>query len=95
MYILSELADKDIQKLLKQSIIDFGLDQTEIYFTSLKDCLSLLSENPAMGSATDNIKSGYRRFVHQSHVIFYRNHEQNIFVVRILHKAMDIEKQFD
>ncbi|HDL00738.1 MAG TPA: type II toxin-antitoxin system RelE/ParE family toxin [candidate division Zixibacteria bacterium] len=80
MYVLSEFADKDIENFLKQSIMDFGLEQTEACFTSLKDC---------------HIKPGYRRFVYQSHVIFYRNHEQDIFVVRILHKAMDIEKQFD
>lgn len=55
----------------------------------------MLDENPAMGSMADDIKPGYRRFAHQSHMIFYRNHEQGIPIVRILHKAMDIEKQFD
>lgn len=94
MYILTKAASKDIEKILDRSVIDFGLDQTEIYFDSLKNCLMLLGENPAMGGAADDIKPGYRRFAHQSHVIFYRAHEQDILIVRLLHKAMDVRKQF-
>lgn len=36
MYILSEAASRDIEKLLERSVIDFGLEQTESYFASLK-----------------------------------------------------------
>lgn len=42
MYELSEAAGKDIEKLLERSVMDFGSAQTEIYFNSLKSCLTLL-----------------------------------------------------
>ncbi|NOZ09540.1 MAG: type II toxin-antitoxin system RelE/ParE family toxin [Gammaproteobacteria bacterium] len=95
MYELSEAAAKDIEQILQRSIVDFGLAQTEIYFHSLKTCLELLGENPGMGGGADDIRQGYRRFAHESHVIFYRASEQGILVVRILHKRMDANKHIE
>jgi len=95
MFILSNAANKDIEKLLEHSVLAFGVAQTEVYFNSLKRCLLSLAENPAMGHSAEDIKTGYRRFAHQSHVIFYQIQEKDIFIVRILYKAMDVDKQFD
>ena len=67
MYELSDAAAKDIENILDRSVVDFGLQQTELYYNSLKSCLELLGENPEMGSVADDIQPGYRRFAHQSH----------------------------
>lgn len=91
MYELSEAAARDIESILERSITDFGPTQTENYFQSLRNCLQLLDANPEMGGRVDEIRSDYRRFAHQSHVIFYRRTEQGIFIIRILHKHMDIK----
>ena len=48
-----------------------------------------------MGTDAVDIQIGYRRFSHQSHVIFYRINDGDVFIVRILHKRMDIDKHFD
>ena len=95
MYLLSEAASRDIEQLLERSVLDFGVNQTEIYFDSLKRCLALLAENAEMGLSADDIQIGYRRFPHQSHVIFYREQEVDILIIRVLHKSMDIENQFE
>ena len=39
---LSKAAAEDIDTLLDDSLINFGMDQTEQYFKSLKECLDLL-----------------------------------------------------
>ncbi|MFV1981009.1 MAG: type II toxin-antitoxin system RelE/ParE family toxin [Rhodothermia bacterium] len=70
MYELSEAAAKDIENILERSVVDFGLARTELYISSLKNCLEILSENPGMGSIADDIQPDYRRFAHQSHVVF-------------------------
>ena len=95
MYELSEAAARDIEKILERSVVDFGMPQTERYFNSLKNCLELLGDNPSMGSVADDIQPGYRRFTHESHVVFYRTSGSNILVIRILHKRMDIKEHFD
>ena len=50
MYALTEEATGDIKNILERSITDFGLQQTELYYNSLKNCLELPGINPAMGS---------------------------------------------
>jgi plasmid stabilization system protein ParE len=50
MYALTEEATGDIKNILERSITDFGLQQTELYYNSLKNCLELMGINPAMGS---------------------------------------------
>ncbi len=92
MYELSEAAAKDIEKILERSVVDFGLARTELYISSLKSCLEILGENPGMGSVADDIRPDYRRFAHQSHLVFYRDSGQGILIARILHKRMDINK---
>ncbi len=73
-------------------MLDFGLERTEIYFQSLTQCLELLGDNPEMGSTVDEIRPGYRCFLHESHVIFYTPREQDVLIVRILHKRMDADR---
>jgi len=89
MVKLSAAAAHDIEELLDHSIADFGIHQTENYYDALTRCLVLLGENPELGYVADDIRSGYRRFPHESHVIFYTLEQNDVFVVRILHKRMD------
>lgn len=94
MFELSEAAAADIEAIFERSLIDFGLVQTELYVASLEQCLTLLGENPKMGSSAEDIRTGYRRFSHKSHVVFYREAERGILVVRVLHSRMDVESAF-
>ena len=90
MYRLSNAATQDIEELLGQSLAEFGLQQTENYFTSLTRCLELLGDNPEAGRSAEEIRPGYRRFPHKSHLIFYKPLDKDtILVVRILHHHMD------
>ena len=89
MYKLSEAAADDLQDILFRSLLDFGVEQTETYVQSLTRCLELLGDHPEMGRTIDEIRTGYRCFLHESHVIFYTPREHDILIVRILHKRMD------
>ncbi len=93
MYKLSEVAASDIEELLTRSVLDFGLARTETYYQSLTQCFELLGDNPEMGSTVDEIRPGYRCFLHESHAIFYTPREQDILIVRILHKRMDADQK--
>lgn len=88
-YRLSEAAAHDIDEILEQSLVEFGVRQTEAYYTLLMHRLELLGGNPAMGSVAEDIRPGYRRFPHESHVIFYTIRAEDILIVRILHQRRD------
>ncbi len=89
MYKLSEAAAEDIEGILTRSMLDFGLERTETCFQSLTQCLKLLGDNSEMGSTVDEIRPGYRCFLHESHAIFYTSREHDVLIIRILHKRMD------
>jgi toxin ParE1/3/4 len=88
-YKLSEAAARDIDEILEQSLVEFGVRQMETYYTLLMRRLELLGGNPAIGSVAEDIRPGYRRFPHESHVIFYTIRTEDVLVVRILHQRMD------
>jgi toxin ParE1/3/4 len=87
---LFEAAARDIEDVLEQSLADCGQLPAEKYYEPLKRCVELLSENPGMGTGAENVRAGYRRFPHESHVVFYRASPQGILVVRVLHKRMGL-----
>lgn len=89
MYELSTEAVQDIEDIFTESLAKFGIKQTENYVNDLQGCLALLGEHPAMGRTADDIRTGYRAFPHQSHVIYYLEKADRIIVVRVLHQHMD------
>lgn len=92
-YQLSKAADKDIEKILEYSYQEFGIKQTLKYKDGLTSCLDTLAQNPKAGRKCSVIKAEYFRFEYQSHIIFYKQRNTGIFIVRIIHKSMDIERQ--
>ena len=66
-----------------------------IYLKQFDESFWLLVENPDIGKACDEIRDGYRKFPQGSHVIFYQQiGSQNIQIIRILHKSMDVNPMF-
>jgi toxin ParE1/3/4 len=88
-YELSQAADRDLTEIYVYSFQQFGEAQADAYLVALGECMAQLAEAPRLGRAIDHLRSGYRRFEHQSHVIFYRVVDRGILVVRVLHERMD------
>jgi toxin ParE1/3/4 len=91
-YVLSHEADQDLIRIYLHTFQTFGEAQAEAYVGALADKLSLLSISPGLGRRIDRLRTGYRRFEHASHAIFYKERSGGILVVRILHAAMDPER---
>jgi toxin ParE1/3/4 len=73
----------------------WGKEQRNIYLKQFDDSFWLLAENPDIGKGCDKIRIGYRKFPQGSHVIFYKQTgSQQIQIIRILHKSMDISPIF-
>ena len=45
-----------------------------------------------MGASVNEIRHGYRCFLHESHAIFYTPRAQDALIVHILHKRMDPDR---
>ncbi|SDN69932.1 type II toxin-antitoxin system RelE/ParE family toxin [Vreelandella arcis] len=89
MYKLSNLAAEDFASIYEYTLLNFGALQADAYTDNLEGTLRLLSGSPLMGCECPEIGDGVRRHDHQRHAIFYRQREQDIFVIRILHQQME------
>ena len=91
-YQLTNAADADLSELYAYSFLEFGEARADAYFESLEDCLQHVAENPQLGVDVAGLRSGYRRFVHQRHSIYFRKSRSGILVVRVLGPGMSAER---
>ena len=90
MYQLSEKAADDLEAILDYSYLNFGRAVMQGYYDSLDNCLNTLDGNPDLGLNVNSVMSDYYCFYHRSHMIFYQQSKRGIYIVRLLHKSMDI-----
>jgi toxin ParE1/3/4 len=88
-YTLSRDAFLDVKAITRYSIVHFGPDRTDRYMAEMERCLATLAENPKLGRDFSQVVPNLRRHEHQSHVVYYRENTDGIFVLRILGAAQD------
>lgn len=60
----------------------------------LEETFNRLATNPRMGRIRDDLAPNLRSFPVGSYLIFYRQTEEGIEVIRVLHGARDIDSLF-
>ncbi|MUK48266.1 type II toxin-antitoxin system RelE/ParE family toxin [Aliivibrio fischeri] len=94
-FTLTIAAKNDLKDVATFTARRWGKEQRNIYLKQFDDSFWLLAENPDIGKGCDEIRNGYRKFPQGSHVIFYKQTgSQQIQIIRILHKSMDISPIF-
>ena len=83
-YELSNEAARDLDRLYEFGALTFGWSQTDSYYDGLLDRLEQIALTPERYPAVDYIQKGYRRSVFGVHAIYYREHDDNVLIVRIL-----------
>ncbi|MCD9853782.1 type II toxin-antitoxin system RelE/ParE family toxin [Epilithonimonas sp. JDS] len=93
-YILSEIADEDLEDIFDYTMNEFGFEQAEKYLTEIEDVFQSLLTNPELGKTRNEIKKGLYSFPKDHHLIFYRILDNHIRIVRVLHGSRDIPRYF-
>lgn len=94
-YILSKKADADLEGIYTYSCQTFGSHHATDYFLSLRDCLNTLASSPHIGRDAGFLHPGMFNHHHGRHMIYYLIEGKGIFVVRVLHDAMDTERHMN
>lgn len=68
-YILSEIADKDLENILI-ILSMIGFEQAEKYLLEIEDIFQNLILNPHSGKTRNEIKKGLYSFAKDNHIIF-------------------------
>ena len=89
---LTRTAQADLKSIARYTQERWGVRQRNTYLKEVDQVFRTLAKNPLIGRACDDLREGYRKFPHGSHVIFYKQlGEDELLIVRILHGTMDVE----
>ena len=88
-YRFSPAAERDLAEIWRHTSKQWGKDQANRYTLALKTMCTNLAEAPQQGQTCANIRLGYRRRSAEHHVIYFRETDYGIAVVRVLHQRMD------
>jgi toxin ParE1/3/4 len=91
-YALSPRAKVDLSEIWDYSADRWGIDQATAYIRDLQRAIETVAKDPRRGRKCDDVRPGYLRFSARSHVIFFRQGEQGIEVIRVLHQRMDFDQ---
>jgi toxin ParE1/3/4 len=87
-YRLSRKAEADLIGIALYSSETFGIERALAYGDGLLEMFDRLAENPEMG-VSFALRPGIRKYIYQSHTIFYRASTSRVSILRILHQNMD------
>mgnify|MGYP000002812250 CR=1 FL=1 len=94
-YSLSKAARKDLKSIATFTQKTWGANQRRAYIKEIDDAFQYLSEHPSAGSQCHYISPDLRKHHCKSHITFFEvTSSSSIFVVRILHKSMDVVRHF-
>ena len=89
-YRLSEEADRDIYEIAQYTLEHWSEAQAQRYVYGLESAFQRLCDNPRLGKASDDVRTGYFRHRYRSHMIFFkRSDDDNVTIVRVPHGRMD------
>jgi len=91
-YKFSKEADKDLANIHEYTILNFGYKQAKLYAQNIDSKIKSLANKKVKGRKADIIQFGLRRIEVGSHIVLYKEQPNLIYIVRILHKNMDIKK---
>jgi len=83
-YRLSDRADADLEDILYFGAVRFGRVQAIRYLEDLRATFARIASNPLAFQSVNDLRSGYRRAVYQSHSIYYRVEQDGVLIVRVL-----------
>lgn len=86
---LSGPARRDLEEIGAYTGREWGLRQKSEYLGRIRDKLIALRDHPMAGAPRDDIAEGLRACIVEKHIVFYRDTETALLIVRILHQRMD------
>ncbi|WP_270956536.1 type II toxin-antitoxin system RelE/ParE family toxin [Burkholderia pseudomallei] len=88
---LTPLAESDLEDIWHYTFTHWSLEQANRYHRDLVTTMEALARGDKMGRAC-TVRDGYLRYAVGSHVVFYRETDHTLDVIRVLHQRMDVER---
>lgn len=86
---LTPAAERDLEAIWFYTARQWSLEKADRYIDALTAAFINLSEAPKTAPSCNHIRSGYRRWGVERHMIYFRETGSGIVIVRVLHERMD------
>jgi len=83
-YKVSADAKEDIKRIYVYGLVEFGVEQADIFFFGLYDMFDEIAKNPYLYQSIDEIRPGYRRCPYHTDSIYYRINNSTIEIMTML-----------
>jgi len=90
--VQSSQAEQDLTDIWIYTAEEWNLAQADMYVEELVGGIERLSTHPELGYSRDDIRTGYRSLNVSQHIVFYRFTEEEVLIVRVLHKSVDVQR---
>ena len=95
-FVLSKLADQDLEDIAAYTVLNFGINEALEYKASIAQSAKTAGHFPSIGKPYTTQKGHvFQRYNIGRHALFYQPTEAGIFIVRILHQMMDLDRHLD
>lgn len=91
-YRLTPKAQADLEHIWDYSQKNWGISQAEIYVQAIRRTLEALVEGAIIPQPAEHIRKNYLKTPVGSHIVFFRQDDHGIEVIRILHQRMDTSR---
>jgi toxin ParE1/3/4 len=86
-------AEQDIEGIYYYSITNFGEKQADLYYlnpaSGLSDHFTYIANNLETSRSFNFVKERLLRSNFENHAIYYRQEDDGILILRVLHQRMD------
>lgn len=96
-YRFSKKAYEDLKLIWLYTSDKWSVNQADIYYKLIMDAIEKISKNSYLVKELKYVKGNYLFSKVKSHFIFFKilKESNEILIIRILHKKMDIVKHLD
>lgn len=91
-FVLSNKADKDLADIFEYGILNFGVERATEYLLGINEKFQFISENKELGRSADEISKGLKRIAYNKHVVFFKEQQESVLIVRVLRREMDFNR---
>lgn len=90
-FLVSKAARADLKNIAAYMQKIWGTQQHRAYFKNLDLAFHFMAQTTLASMSCNYIVEGLRKHRFESHTIFYENINNQIIMLRVLHKNMDVE----
>jgi len=88
-FVLSPAAEIDLDDIWDYSVENWGERQAERYIRMIQDTIIGLTVGTQFSQSAQHVRPGFRKVLVGTHVLFFKEDDKLIDVIRILHQRMD------